>query len=376
MQVIKKTKHILLLSIFILIFFSVSAQENIDTGSVSDTLITQNDSVKTKHKFSFSNFFKHLKKENKNENSEINDSISTKKRFSFKKLFKHKTKSTDTITQQDSLLNDSSNRKKRFKLFHKNKNDSTDTSDEKPKSLTPGLWLKLNAEQQDSLLRAWDDYDKKHYVKKYSHSDLFKKIDRKRDKNFFDKLFLRTSGNKSYKYRKKLINRRIARYRKTMIYDSFKKSDTSPNDTVSDLKKYQTVNKQFKRGAKQEAIRKNKISLKYDRKEQRLRRRYALSDNEQIILNKGRGVPLKGTEKIVFNKAQKKQEKFTEKLLKLRKKRSFALQNKEVQRRMKNDQKKIAKRDRIQYKKTHKKKFDTERNKKHDSSEYPKRWFR
>ncbi|NOZ34289.1 MAG: hypothetical protein GXO80_03205 [Chlorobi bacterium] len=371
MQVTKKTKYILLISIFILIFSSVSAQENTDNSPYSDTLVTQNDTI-TKHRFSFSNFFKRRSKE------KTEDTISQKKKFSFKNLFKRKNKNDSTLTQQDTIINDSLNQKKGFSLFHKNKSDSSTTSkeNEKPESLTPGLWLKLNAEQQDSLLRAWDDYDRSHYVKKYTNSPRVKKIDMKRDKNFIDKLILRFSGNMSYKYRKKLINRRISRYRKTMIYDRLKKSDTSPDDTISDIKRYKTVNKQFKLQAKQEAVRKNKVSLKYDRKEQRLRRRYSLTDNEQIILNKGKGMRLRGSEKIIFKKARSKQEKFTEKLLQLRKKRSYALQNKEVKKRMKEDKKRINKRDKAQYKKLHKKKRDKEGNKKHDSSEYPKKWFR
>ncbi len=368
MQVTKKTKYILIISIFLLIFSSVSAQDNVDNSTNSDTLVTQNDTISVKHKFSFSNLFKRHKKEKK----QTEDTLSQKKKFSFKNLFRHKNKNDSTLMQSDSLSDDSLTGKTRLK------NDSLNNSgkNKKPQRISPGIWLKLNAEQQDSLLRAWDDYDRNHYVKKYTNSPRVKKIDMKRDKTFIDKLILKFSGNMSYKYRKKLINRRISRYRKTMIYDRLKKSDTSPDDTISDIKRYKTVNKQFKLQAKQEAVRKNKVILKYDRKEQRLRRRYSLTDNEQIILNKGKGMRLSGIEKMIFKKARSKQEKFTEKLLRLRKKRSYALQNKEVKKRIKKDQKRITKRDRIQNKKLHKNKRDKEGNKKHDSSEYPKRWFR
>jgi len=380
MQVTKKSKYTILISIFILIFFFGSAQENTGTNSYSDTLITQNDSTQTKQKFSFSKLFKKKKKyDDEDENDNENDTSNVQKhKFSFKNLFKRKNKQDSIISENDSLINDSSKQKNRFSLFKKNKNDTAKNSGglEKPQSLTPGKWNKLNANEQDSLLRAWDDYDREYYKKRYSFTPKEKERDMKRDKSFFDKLILRRAVNKPYKYRRKLINRKIGRYKKTMLYDRLDKSDTAPDDTVSDKKRYQLVNKEFKRDAKQEAIRKNKVSLKYDRKEVRLRRRYALSDNEMIILNKGKGIPLKGTEKIIFNKARKKQENFSEKLLKLRRKRSFALQNKEVQKKMKEDQKRIARRDRATTKKLYKKKRDKDRNKKHDSSEYPKRWFK
>lgn len=377
MQITKKNKYTIIISIFILINFSAFSQKDAENNSYSDTLITQNNSTQTKHKFSFSDFFK---KKNKSKNdAEINDTTSSrKKKFSFKKILKRKNRQDSTISENDSLSSDSSKQKKRFRIFNKNKNDSTEnkTADKKPHRITPGIWLKMNAKEQDSLLRAWDDYDKEHYRKKYSFTSKEKERDMKRNKTFIDKLLLKRAVNKPYKYRRKLINNRISRYRKTMIFDGLKKSETSPDDTISDKERYQIVNKQFKREGKQEAIHKNKTVLKYDKKEERLRRRYALSDNEMVILNKGKGMKLKGSELIIFNKAINKQEKFSAKLLNLRRKRSFALQNKEVQKRMKEDKKRIATRDKAIQKKNNKKKRDKEKNKKHDSSEYPKIWFK
>lgn len=377
MQVIKKSKYTIIISILILVNFSGFAQEDTGNNSYSDTLITQNDSTQTKHKFSFSKLFK---KKNKPENDdEINDTTSSHRRkFSFKNLFKRKNKQDSTSTESDSLLTDSSKQKKLFRLFNHNKNDSTKNAkgSEKPQRISPWTWNKMNAKGQDSLLHAWDDYDKEHYKKKYSFTPKEKERDMKRDKTFIDKLLLKRAVNKPYKYRRKLINNRISRYRKTMIFDVLKKSDTTPDDTISDKERYKIVNKQFKRKGKQEAIRKNKISLRYDKKEERLRRHYALSDNEMVILNKGKEIKLKGGELIIFNKAKNKQEKFSTKLLNLRKKRSFALQNKEVQKKMKKDQKRIIRRDKTTQKKMNKKKRNKEKNKKHDSSEYPKRWFK
>ncbi len=355
--------------------FFGSAQEDTVSNSHSDTLITQNDSIKTKHKFSLKNLFK---KKIKSED-EINDTTSSHKtKFSFKNLFKRKNNQDSIVSANDSVTNDSSIHKKRFSLFKRNKNDSTKDTEgsEKPQRITPGVWLKMNAKEQDSLLHAWDDYDRKFYKKKYTYSPKEKERDMKRDKSYTDKILLRFSANKPFRYRKKLITKRNSRYRKTMVFDRLKKSDTAPGDTISDKDRYQIVNKQFKREGKREAIRKNKTALKYDKKEERLRRRYALSDNERKILNKGTAMRLKGDERIIFNKAKYKQEKFSTKLLELRKKRSFALQNKEVQKKMKEDQKRIAQRDKARSKKLQSKKRDKDKNKKYDSSEYPKRWFK
>ncbi len=361
MQVFEKSKYIILFSIFLLIALPVYAQKS-DTETIPDTIINKNDTVKSEKKFSIRNIFK---KQNKKKQSEISDSSSSEKKKLSLRNFKRKNKSDST--KNDSLTNDS--------LSAKDSSEKNKKGTEKPQRITPSVWLSLNAAQQDSLLKAWDDYDREFYVKKYKTSKFIKKTDMKRDKNFAEKFILRHTTDKSYKYRKKLINRRISRYKKTMRYDRFKKSETAPNDSLSDQKRYQTVNKKFKREAKQEAVRKNKVILKYDKKEERLRKRYKLSENEIKVLNKGKGMRLKGTEKIIFNKALKKQEKFTEKLLKLRRKRSFALQNKEVQKRMKEDKKRIAKRDREMNKNLYKKKKDKAKNKKHDSSEYPRRFF-
>ena len=374
MQVTKKSKYTFLFSIIILINFTVYAQETGENNSNTDTLINQTDSLNTKHKFFFSNLFK-FKKKKSDEDEELNDTTA-KKKFPFKNLFKHKNKQDSITIGSDSLATDSLNQKDKFKLFNKNKNDSSESKGtEKPQRITLGVWLKLNAAEQDSLLRAWDNYDREFYVKKYQPTEKERQRDMKEHKNFIDKFLLKIAVNKPYKYRKKLINRRISRYKKTMKFDQLKKSRTAPNDTITDIKRYQTVNKQFKREAKQEAIRKNKVILKYDKKEERLKKQYTLSDNEKQLLHKGTAMRLKGIDRIIFNKAKRKQEKFSENLLKLRRKRSIALQNTDTRKKMKEDQKRIVERDQKLYKKQNKKKRNRDKNKKHDSSEYPKRYF-
>ncbi len=378
MQITKIIKYTIPILIIISINFSAFAQENDKNNRFSDTLTTQSDTIKPKHKFSLSNLFKRKNKDKEDDFENETDTISPKKKkFSFKNLFKRRHKQDTVISESDSLSGDSANQQKKFSLFKKNKNDTTNKGKlSKPDRITLKTWLNLNALQQDSLLRAWDDYDREFYIKKYQPNERERKRAMKRNKNFIDKLLLKKAANKPYLYRKKLINRRIARYRKTMKFDRLKKSQTTPDDSLTDKQRYRTVNKKFKREAKQEAIRKNKVILKYDKKEQRLKNRYALSENEKQLLHKGTAMRLKGADKLIFNKAKRKQEKFTQKLLKLRQKRSYALQNKEVQKRMKENKKQIARRDRLANKKLTKKKKSKENNKKFDSSEYPKKWFK
>ena len=160
-----------------------------------------------------------------------------------------------------------------------------------------------------------------------------------------------------------------------MRFERFDKKKAGPIDSISDSGKYQLINKQYKIQAKKEAIRKNKVIIKYNRLEDRLKRKYELSGEEKKALNKGRGMKLKGNELILFNTARKKQEKFSDKLLKMRRERSIALQNKDVQDRVKKKKKLISKRDKKKngiFSKWRKMK----EGEKYDSYEYPKRYYK
>ncbi|MCF6366892.1 MAG: hypothetical protein L3J35_11885 [Bacteroidales bacterium] len=382
MQFTKIFKNITLITFILLSSITFYAQEDGETEVNSDTVSVI--SPVKERKFKLFDFLKKKdKKEIEDENiDEPDDSINTPKRktgfFSFlKRKNKKDTIPGDSISSSDSttVVSDSINTKEKFSLFKKNKNDTTKGGGAKPEKIRPGKWIKMNAEEQDSLLRAWDAYDKEHYKKKYAFTKKEVEIALKRDRNPFEKLIYKRARNKPFKHRKKLITRQNNRYKKTLKYDRLNKSETAPSDSVSDARRYQIVNKRYKREAKKEAIRKNKVVIKYDRKEERLRGRYELSDNERVVLNKGKGMRLKGSELLIFKKARKKQENFTVKLLKLRKSRSFALQSENVKERMKENDKKMKERDKERYSSLFKKKKEKNENK-HDSSEYPKRYHK
>ena len=379
MQFTTKFRYIILLNFILLISVCLNAQEtdSIPLVNTSDTTETE---VKQKFKlFSFS------KKKEKSEDDDliiedeeqVPDSAEGEK--SKKRFFNFFKKNKNDSIINDSLNTDSTNNKKRFSLFKKNKNDSASSGDSstKPQRISLLKWNKMNYSDQDSLLRDWDDYDEEHYKTKKRFSFTRKEVEiaikLKKKRNLYERLIYKKARSKPFKYRKKLINRKNTRYRKTLRFDRLNKSETSPSDTVSDARKYQIVNKRYKREAKREAIKKNKTSIKFDRKEDRLRRRYELSDNEKVILNKGKGMHLKGTEKIIFNKARRKQEKFTEKLLILRKKRSFKLQNSKVRKQIRQNNNAQKKRNRKRFNILF---FLKKKSSKHDSHEYPKRYHK
>lgn len=386
MQFIKNIKYITFVSFILLFSMPSFSQEDVNEGTQTelDSTIIH----KEKRKFKLFNFFKKKDKitedevgVDKNEDVEtINDSTETpKKKFSFSKLFKRKNKkdsiSNDSIVSDTLSANDSIQTKEKFSWFKKNKKDSA-RGVAKPDRIKMRTWNNMNAEQQDSVFKAWDAYDKEFYKKKYAFTKKEVVVAIKKHRTFWERVIYNRARKKPYKHKKKLITRQNSRYQKTLRYERIRKTETVPNDSISDKRKYKIVNKEYKRGAKREAIRKNKVVLKFDKKEERLRRRYELSDNEKMLLNKGKALRLRGLEKRIFKKARKKQIKFTEKLLKLRRKRSFELQSKNVQNRMKKNKKTNKKRDKERNNQLFKKKKKKKGYDKLDSDEYPKQYHK
>ncbi len=361
--------------------FSIFAQEDEDNELNTDTIPIE--SVQQEKKFKLFDIFKKKDKEDEDydeymsEDEDDIDDDSQKEKKDFFSFLRRKKDSNDSIITDEKSNNESDTvvPEEKFSLFKKNKNDTARTNGSKPDKIRPGKWVNMNAQEQDSLLRSWDEYDKEHYKKKYAFTRKEVDIALKRDRNFLEKQLYKRARTKPFRHQRKLISRQNKRYKKTLKYDRLRKSDTAPTDTISNTHQYQTVNKKYKREAKKEAIRKNKVVIKFNRKEDRLRRKYELSDNEMIVLNKGKGMRLKGSELIVFNRARKKQENFTEKLLELRKNRSFALQSENVQERMKDNVKKLKQRDKERYSSLFRKKKE-KRDNKHDSSEFPKRYHK
>lgn len=382
MQFTTKFKYIIFLQLILLISVCLNAQE---TDSILDVNTSDTTEIKERNKkFKLFNFFKKKDKStdedlfNEDEEQFTDTAKDEKSKKRFFDFLKKKNKS-DSINI-DSLNSGSPDNKKRFVLFKKKVNDSTGSegSANKPQRISLLTWNKMNYGEQDSLLLAWSDYDKDYYKTKKRFSFTRKEIDialkLKKNRNIYERFIYKKARKKPFKYRKKLINSKNSRFKKTMRFDRMKRSGKASSDSISDAQRYKIVNKIYKGEAKKEAIRKNKVIIRFERREDRLIQKYELSGEEKKALNKGRGMQLKGSELILFNKAKRKQEQFSKKMLKLRRKRSVKLQNSVVRKRMKQKNTVLKKRDKKQYSKLFKRKG--KKSEKHDSSEYPKRYHK
>jgi hypothetical protein len=373
------TKINIILLIVVLSFISIKSSY----AQEQDSLNYSDNSADTLDKPSRKNIFKFLKKKQKTENEDKNSDEDKNeldkehKSFKFSNLFRKKNNNDSIISETD--LKDSVRQNNKFTIFNKNKENSTDSTSaaSRPKRLFPGIWNKMTTEQQDSLFRAWDEYDRNRYKEKkrykFSHKEVEVAIKLEQNRNLYEKLIYNHARNKPFNYKKKLITRMNSRYRRTLWFERFDKSETTPTDSISDKRRYQIVNSQFKRESKRETIRKNKMVVKYDKKEDRLRRKYELNDNEKIILNKGKAIPLNLNDQLIYKKASKKREKFSEKILKIRKERAIALQNKSTRKHMKEKEKMNKKRDKERYAYLFGRK-KKKKDEKFNSYEYPQRY--
>ena len=273
---------------------------------------------------------------------------------------------SDTV-QVDSTRMGRKKKKKREK-----KGRSSKENEEKPEKLVRLTWTQKSLPEKDTLLQEWSEYDKKYYKEKYAYSKMEKKSISKREKNFFDRMLVKKAKKKPAKYRRKLIKSKNKRLKKTLKFEEPKKMSDEQWLATSQPDRLKYIQKKNRFESQKETIRKNKVIKKYDRKEDKINKKYALSVEEKIILNKGRSMHLRGTDQLIYKRAKKKQITFTEKLLEIRKDRQFEIQNKTKQKQIKelikknNDRYKVKSNERNKQEKRaikNKKKRDKERNK-------------
>ncbi len=84
-----------------------------------------------------------------------------------------------------------------------------------------------------------------------------------------------------------------------------------------------------------ETLRKEKVQKKFNRKRERLEKRYALSPEEKDALYKSGSMKLMGTAKSALFRAYRKQKKYKKKNAKYKKKRFLKLQDKKTRQRLK-----------------------------------------
>lgn len=250
-----------------------------------------------------------------------------------------------TVFANDSIAFDSSATKKTKREKRSQRVSKTKSGDEKPEKLERLTWNQKSLGEKDSLLRKWSAYDMKKYREKYSYSKSEKKSMSKPQKNLIDKYKIRKAYKKPVKYRKKLLKRKNARLKKTLAFEKPQKMSDAQWDNTSSEDRLKYIQRRSRYQGQKEAIRKNKVVQKYDKKEDKITKKYALSDEEKLILNKGRGMHLRGTEQLIFKRAQSKQQKFSDEFIELRRKRQVEIQNLSTQKKIKERQKSMNKRD-------------------------------
>jgi len=246
---------------------------------------------------------------------------------------------TDTTQFNSTVVSDSvqvdSTRMGRKKKKREKKGRGSKGDEEKPEKLDRLTWNQKSLPEKDTLLQEWSEYDRKVYKEKYAYSKMQKKSISKREKNLFDRILIKKAKKKPAKYRRKLIKSKNKRLKKTLKYEDPKKVSDEQWDATSPADRLKYIQKKSRFEAQKETIRKNKVVKKYDRKEDKINKKYALSVEEKIILNKGRSMHLRGTDQLIYKRAKKKQITFTEKLLEIRKDRQFEIQNKTKQKHLK-----------------------------------------
>lgn len=194
-------------------------------------------------------------------------------------------------------------------------------------------WKKMeDPEAQSEFLQAWSKKDSVKLEEKYALKPAQRAVLSKlyKELNPAEKLKYRLAERKLHKKQKRRFRRHKKRYKKAVRW-SKPDGKFQSLDTEQKLRHYKAKRIWL---ARKEAYRKLKVKKRFDRRENRLRRRYALSPDEKIVLNKAQGKALESDEKRTFRKARKKQIKFSKKLQKLRKRRHFRLQDKETRKRL------------------------------------------
>ncbi|PID88096.1 MAG: hypothetical protein CSB06_01245 [Bacteroidia bacterium] len=358
---------LLLLSVFIFLMLGetcVQAQE--ETDSVQTEIKTEK---KKERKGMFKGLFKKKEKKKKKKEQEAREEDIN---------FENNPEEPDSLSEEEK-------QPKRKGLFsRKRKSESNkgvsrgrgneDSSTGEPVAIDRKTWNNYTRHEQDSILRVWDQHDKKNYRKKYTYNEQQRKILQKTKPNILDKiryrLFIR---NKPMRYKRKLMKRKNKRYLKAGRIEKKAqvKNDSLPSDSTFNRQRYRQINYRERSRARRETVRKNKVALKYDKKEERLVRKYKLSDEESVAFYKGRATPLKGREKILFKRATRKKEAFAYQMTKLRRERSYALQNKKTRKQMRKDKRRIKRRDKKMQKR---KKKRRKGNEKYNSYEYPEKY--
>lgn len=209
---------------------------------------------------------------------------------------------------------------------------------EKPEEITKESWQQMEQKERDSVLQAWDLYDKIHYGKKYkfTKSDKILLMKPYRELSWRKKLKYNRISKKPAKARRAIQKRRIKRLNTVLGYYGNSKSDKKNQENLGGEERIKAYRARREIAGRKEALRKEKVIKKYDNKEARLRKRFSLDIEEKMVLNKANGgAYLNAKNRAIAKRARRKQEKFTVKYDKLKKERWFYIQDKKTRERIK-----------------------------------------
>ena len=210
-------------------------------------------------------------------------------------------------------------------------------------------WKSFETEdERNEFFYEWKTKDSTEIEKKTQLKPKNRKVLSKiyKDLSFTDKMRYRRAERRLERKFKKMYRKDIRRFKKTIRWSApDKKYSKSGMSGMEKEQKIKYLRQTSIWNSRKEALKKQKVKTRFNKKELRLRKRYALSPEEKIVLNKALGKRLDPDEKRTFSKAKRKQVVFTKKLTKLRKRRHFKLQNKEGKKRLRKKSQKLHARD-------------------------------
>lgn len=220
------------------------------------------------------------------------------------------------------------------------------------KKIKKEKWLELSDQNQKKLLSEWERYDSIMLRDKHKYTPEEKQLFRKYKLSASEKKKLDNARKKPQKFREEMTYSSIDNLKKVLKFYKKSRLDTSGFSSMEIKQRHKIVADHKKIGNFKRAIKRHNTALKYDEKENKLRDKYKLTLDESKALNKGRNMVLKGNELSLYKRGKKKQKNFSEKLLKLRRERHNAMQDKKTLKRIKEREKRIKKNNKKKKRKT------------------------
>ncbi len=279
----------------------------------------------------------------------------TRKPCKFFKFRKDTLQTESDSTQTDSIQNDSTENKK-FKLFKKREKSKKQKAPEKP---SRSEWRAMSIDEKEEYFKACHEFDSAQIADEI-YSGQEKKVFEKAVKIYnalqagekpTDTLsrsegdILKTIERKDNRSRYMLSENDFDRRKKMFRYEKREKDEIDSTMTKEERTAV------FDYWRKKEALRKQKVIKKFDKKEAKLYKKYELSEDEKKALNRGKNMKLRGAELAAYERGRKKQIKLSEEIQALRRERAYEIQDDPTRKRIDQLHEKNKNRDKVVNKK-------------------------